>query len=66
MGARGDLRHDAAIGLVRAVLADHRLREDSPVARHQRRRAVVAGGFEAEDQTVISSPALCLMARQMH
>ena len=32
MGARGDFRHDAAVGLVRAVLADHRLGEDPPVA----------------------------------
>ena len=51
MGARGDLRNDAAIGLVRLSLADDRLREDSPVAGHQRGGAVVAGGFEAEDRS---------------
>ena len=37
-------------GWCACVLADHRLREDSPVAGHQRRRAVVAAAFEAEDQ----------------
>ena len=50
MGAGGDLGDDAAEGPVRLVLADHRLREDAPVAGDQRRGAVVAGGFEAEDQ----------------
>ena len=50
MGARGDLRHDAAIGLVRAVLPDDRLRKDPPVAGDQRRRAVVAGGFKTKDE----------------
>ena len=46
---RGDLRNHAAVGLMRGILADHRLREDAPIARHQRRRAVVAGGFESKD-----------------
>ena len=39
-------RHRAG---ARCVLADHRLREDAPVAGHQRRRAVVARGFKAKD-----------------
>ena len=58
MGARGDLRHHAAVGLVRAVLADDRLGEDPPVAGDQRRRAVVARGFEAEDQGHFASGPL--------
>ena len=37
-------------GRCAVVLPDHRLGEDPPVAGDQRRRAVVAGGFEAEDQ----------------
>jgi hypothetical protein len=36
---------------VRVVLADHRLRKDAPVAGDQRRSAIVARGFETEDQT---------------
>ena len=48
--ARGDLRHHPAVGLVGAVLADDRLREDLPVAGDQRRRAVVAGRFKAQDR----------------
>ena len=52
MGPRGDLRHDAAIGLVRLRLPDHRLRENLPVARHQRGRAVVARRFKAEDYVI--------------
>ena len=51
MRPRRDLRHHAAVRLVRLRLADDGLGEDSPVARDQRRRAVVAGGFEAEDQS---------------
>ena len=47
MGARRDLRDDPAIGLVRAVLPDHRLRENAPVAGHQRYRTVVARGLKA-------------------
>ncbi len=43
MRARRDLRHHAAVRLMRGVLADHGLREDAPIARHQRHRAVVAG-----------------------
>ena len=50
MRAGGDLRDDAAIGRCACALADHRLREDAPVARHQRGRGIVARGFEAEDQ----------------
>jgi hypothetical protein len=48
---RSNLRHNSAIGLVRAVLPDHELRKDAPVAAHKRRCAVVAGGFEAEDHS---------------
>ena len=47
--ARRDLRHHAAVRLVRAVLADDRLREDLPVAGDQCRRAVVAGRFKAQE-----------------
>ena len=50
MGARGDLGDDAAIGLVRRILADDGLGEDPPVAGDHRRRAVVARKFQAEDQ----------------
>ena len=32
MGAGGDFGHHAAIGLVRRILADHRLGQDLPVA----------------------------------
>ena len=42
MGARRDLRHHAAIRLVRAVLPDDGLSKDLPVAGDQRRGAVVA------------------------
>ena len=50
MGAGGDFGDNAAVRLVRRVLADHRLGENAPVAGHQRDRAVVARGFESEDQ----------------
>ena len=50
MGAGGDFRDDAAIGLVGGVLADDRVGEDPPVAADDRGGAVVARGFEAEDQ----------------
>ena len=51
MGAGGDFRHDAAVRPMRLVLPDDGLREDLPVAGDQRRGAVVAGGFEAEDES---------------
>jgi hypothetical protein len=35
---------------MRLILTDDRLREDLPIARDQRRRSVIARGFEAEDQ----------------
>ena len=50
MRARRDLRHDAAIGRVRRFLPGQPVRQDAPVAGDQRRRGLVAGGFEAEDQ----------------
>ena len=50
MRAGGDLRHHSAVRLVRLDLADDRLRKNAPVAGNQRRSAVVAGGFESEDQ----------------
>ena len=50
MRSRGNFRHHAAEGPVRLVLPDDGLREDLPVACHERRRSVVAGRFEAEDQ----------------
>ena len=63
MGARGDLGHDAAERPVRLVLPDHRLGEDLPVAGDQRRRAVVAGGFEAEDQRHLRRAFASMAAR---
>ena len=46
---RCQLGNDPAERLVRLILSDHRLRQDAPVAGDQRDRAVVARGFEAED-----------------
>ena len=54
MGAGGDLGNDAAIGLVRVVLADDGLGEDLPIAGDQRDRAVVAGRFEAQNNHFIA------------
>ena len=48
VGACGDLRNDAAIGLVSAVLAHHGLGEDLPVTGDQRHGAVVAGGLRGQ------------------
>src|SRR6185503_9797753 len=57
MGAGGNLRYHAAIRLMRRILAYHRLRKDTPVARHQRRAGVVARGFETEDDShFVSGP----------
>ena len=64
MGARGDLRHHAAIGLVRAVLADHRLREDAPVATSPAPPRCRRTTTSRPRITVISRPALCLKARR--
>ncbi len=50
MGAGGDFRHHAAERPVGVILPDHRLGEDLPVASDQRGGAIVAGGFEGEDQ----------------
>jgi len=49
MSTRRNLRYDSAIGLMRGVLADHSLREDAAVARHQRDSAVVARRLKAQD-----------------
>ena len=65
MGSGGDLRHNAAIGLVRPRLSDDGLREDAPIAGDQRRGAVVARRFQAQNYrhvTIISPAALCLNA----
>ena len=64
MGAGGDFGNDAAIGLVRRVLADDGVGEDPPVAADDRGGAVVARGFEAEDQSHCA--ALCLNRPAMH
>ncbi len=54
---RRNLGNHAAVRLMRLGLADDRLSEDLPVAGDQRRRAVVARGFEAEDQShFVSGP----------
>ena len=50
MGARGDFGHHPAERAMRLILPDHRLGEDLPVAADQRRGAVVARGFETEDE----------------
>ena len=53
MGARRDLRHDAAIGRMIARLRQHDIGEDLAlavrVAAHHGRRGLVAGGFDAEN-----------------
>ena len=49
VGARRDLRNDAAVRLVRLRLPDDGLRKNAPVAGDQRRGAVVARGFKTED-----------------
>ena len=56
MGAGGDLRNDPAERAMRLVLADDRLGEDLAIAGDQRRGAVVAGGFEAEDRAPWAKP----------
>ena len=65
MGARGDLRHDPAERLMRAGLADHRLRHDPAIGADQRYRAVVARRFEAKDQGHFASGPLP-DPREMH
>jgi hypothetical protein len=52
MRARGDFGHDAAIRAVRRFLPGKAVRQDAPVAGHQRGRGFVAGGFKAEDQAM--------------
>ena len=48
--ARGDLRHDAAVGRVRGELGGDDVGQDAPVAVEHGDRGLVAGGFDAEDQ----------------
>ena len=59
MGPRCDLGDDPAVGLMRLGLTDDRLRQDAPVARDQRRRAVVARGFEAQNDFWFQSHFVC-------
>jgi hypothetical protein len=56
MGARGDLRHHAAVRLMGAILPDHGLREDPPVAGDERDSAVVAGRFKAQNNHFAGGP----------
>ena len=56
MGAGGDFRNDAAVGLVGAVLPDHGLRKDAPVIGDQRHGAVVAGRFKAQNNHFAPGP----------
>ena len=58
MCARCNLRHDAAIRLVRMVLPNDRLRQDTPVGRHQRHRAIVARRFKAQNQSHFATDPL--------
>jgi hypothetical protein len=50
MGARGDFRHDPAIGRVFCLLAGDCLSHDCPVAAHQRDGGLVAARFDPENQ----------------
>ena len=50
--------NDAAIRLVRAVLAHNRLRKNSTIACHQRRSAVVARGLKTQDYSHFASGPL--------
>ena len=56
MGAGGNLRHHAAVGLVGAVLADYGLRQDAPVAGDERDSTVVAGRFKAQNNHFAGGP----------
>ena len=56
MGAGRDLRHHAAERPVRVILSHDCLGEDLPIAADQRHCAVVAGGFEGQDQRHLSEP----------
>jgi hypothetical protein len=50
MSPCSDFRDDAAKRAMRVILADHRLREDLPVASDQRGGAIVAGRFKSQDE----------------
>ncbi len=51
MGARRDLRHDAAIGAMLGQLGEHDVGADALAGvAHHRRRGLVAAGLDAEDQ----------------
>ena len=58
MGARGDLRHDAAIGGVRGDLAHHLVGENIAAAlraqAHDRRRGLVASRFDSKHAHLVS------------
>ncbi len=56
MGARGNFRNHPAERAMRLILADHRLRENLPVATDQRHRAVVARRFKTKDQRHVGAP----------
>ena len=60
-----DFRHHPSVRLVCLRLTDDSLRENAPVARHQRRRAVVARGFKAEDHSHFA-PGPLPHPRKMH
>ena len=48
MGARGDFGHDPAIGRVFGFLTGDRLRDNRPVAAHQRNGGFIAAGFDSQ------------------
>ena len=61
MGARGDLRHDAAIGPVFVELAEHDVRQNGAVVGDNRGGGLVAAGFDTQDNhgRHIALPASC-------
>ena len=60
MGARRDLRNDAAKGAMRRFLPGETMGEDAPVRADQGRRRLVAARFDAEDQAHRRLPCHCL------
>ncbi len=56
MRARRDFGHHAAIGLVRLFLPRQPVRQHGPVRPDQRRRALVAARFDAQDDCHKASP----------
>ncbi len=51
MRSCGNFGHDSAKGLMRRILSNHGLRQNAPVACHERSGAVVAGQFKAKDKS---------------